>query len=125
VVGRRASDFGEWDVVENEGVAIGISSIAPAVSEIQSTSGFVSATSIKGSQRCLSMSAGKHGVDVEMLQSISGLSVRHVGNFADTKILKTSSLPARRELSNELLYAQNCQLFPEIVGVLPLVRIKL
>ena len=41
-----ASDFGELAVAENVGVAVGISPIAHPVSEMQSTSGLVSAMSI-------------------------------------------------------------------------------
>jgi hypothetical protein len=37
-----AIDFGELGVVENVGVAVGITSIALPVSKMQSTSGFVS-----------------------------------------------------------------------------------
>jgi len=47
-----ASDFGELGVVENVGVAVGIFSIAHPVSEMQSTSGFVSAMLKYGSRSC-------------------------------------------------------------------------
>ena len=46
-----ASDFRELSVVENVGVAVGISLIAHSVLEIQSTSGFVSAMFVYGSIR--------------------------------------------------------------------------
>jgi hypothetical protein len=51
-----ANDFGELGVVENVGVAVEISSIAHPVSEMQSTSGFVSAILIYGSSSCRTMS---------------------------------------------------------------------
>jgi len=50
------------------------------------------------------------------LPSISGLSVRHIGNIADKKLLKTPSFSICRELSNEPLYVKKFQVVPEIVG---------
>jgi len=50
------------------------------------------------------------------LPSISGFSVRHVGNIADKKFLKTPSFYICRELSNEPLYVKKFQVVPEIVG---------
>ena len=51
-----ASNTGPLCMAENVGVDVGISSIALPVSEMQSTSGFVSAMLIYGSQRCRAMS---------------------------------------------------------------------
>ena len=51
--------------------------------------------------------------------SISGLSVRHLGNTADTNMRKTYSFSICRELSNEPLHVQKFQVAPEIVGAPP------
>jgi hypothetical protein len=51
-----ASDFVEMGVVENVGVAVGISSIAHPISKMQSTSGLVSAMLIYCSRSCWTMS---------------------------------------------------------------------
>jgi hypothetical protein len=52
-----ANGLDESGVVENVGVAIGISLVAHSVLKIQSTSGLVSAMFVKGSQPCRGMSA--------------------------------------------------------------------
>jgi len=49
-------DFGELGVVENVWVAVGISSIAHPVLDMQSTSGSVSAMFTYGSRSCPTMS---------------------------------------------------------------------
>jgi hypothetical protein len=50
------------------------------------------------------------------MPSISGLSVRHLGNTADKNMLKTYSFSICRELSNEPLHVEKFQVVPEIVG---------
>ena len=50
------------------------------------------------------------------MPSISGLSVRHLGNIADTNMRKTYSFSVCRELSNEPLHVRKFQVVPEIVG---------